>query len=429
MNQIKLALQLDQLIQSGPTIFVKLEPEIVDFTRNGSFDLICWSKSHELRTEINTDNILEVFSVIKTALFEDKGLSVIGWNLKNLFTFILANTGGDLDFESKLLDLKLGECFIGIRERPPANFSEVVKRLRRLLEDSSWSKFKSIHQKVYLPLFSRVIPQIEVEGVFHAEKRQILFPYYEIEGQTGGRLSTQLAYEHCFNPHSLSQEERCKLHPKGYGLSFLWFDYHSHEVCVLAWLSQDMKLLELVSEEGDFYRKLYTHLMDEECDTDDKRSFCKDYLFLPVVYGQGVDTLSERASVSIEEAERLIAGLKAKFRTLFTWIENHKADNGVYVDYIGRKRQFGEGEEYKYRNFIIQSPGAIFCLEKLVNLHDKLNEYGKIVAHIHDGYVVRSEDKHVEMVKSICLKVLESESGLFPGMKLRTNCKISKTLA
>lgn len=429
MNQIKLAIQLDQIIQSGPTIFIKLEPEIVDFTRNSSFDLICWSKSQEFKIEINADNVLEIFSIIKTALFEDKKLSIIGWNLKNLFTFILANTGGSLDFESKLLDLKLGECFIGVRERAPASFSEMVKRLKRLVEDSSWAKFKSVHHKIYLPLYSRVIPQIETEGVFHTEKRQILFPYYEIEGQTGGRLSTQLAYENCFNPHSLSDEERSKLQPKGNGLSFLCFDYHFHEVCILAWLSQDTMLLELVSGEGDFYNKLYTQLFDEECDMYSKRAFCKNCLFLPVVYGQGIETLSERASITIEEAGRLIASLKAKFKILFAWIENHKADNSVYVDYIGRKRSFAEGESYKYRNFIIQSPGAIFCLEKLVQLHDELGDYGKIVAHIHDGYVVRSDDKQLETVKSICLKVLEGESIIFPGLKLKTNCKISKTLA
>jgi DNA polymerase I-like protein with 3'-5' exonuclease and polymerase domains len=429
MNQIQVALELDQLIQAGPTIFIKLEPEVVDFTRNASFDLVCLSKANEFRIQIDNENVIEVISLIKTALFEDKKINIIGWNLKNLFTYVLVNTGGDLEFECKILDLKLAECFVGIREKCPANFSEVVVRLKRLFADSSWVKAKVIHQRVYLPLLSRVIPDIEAEGVFDANKRQILFPYYEIEGQTGGRLSTQLAYENCFNPHSLSEEERSKLHPKGNGLSFLWFDYHFHEVCILAWLSQDTMLLELVSGEGDFYRKLYTYLLNEECDTDDKRAFCKDYLFLPVIYGQGIETLSERASVTIEEAGRLIASLKAKFKTLFAWIENHEADNSVYVDYIGRKRSFAEGEFYKYRNFIIQSPGAIFCLEKLVRLHDELGGYGKIVAHIHDAYVVRSDDKQLETVKSICLKVLEGESIIFPGLKLKTNCKISKTLA
>lgn len=429
MNQIQVALQLDQVVQSGPTIFMKMEPEVVDFTHNGSFHLICWSKIHEFKIEVTPDNLIEIFSIIKTALLEDKKISIIGWNLKNLFTYIMANAGVNLEYESSLLDLKLGECFVGIRERAPTTFTEVIKRLKRLFADSSWPKFKVVYQKVYLPLLTKVIPAIETEGVFETEKRQILFPYYEIEGQVGGRLSTQLAYERCFNPHSLSEEERGKIQPKGNGLSFLIFDYHFHEVCILAWLSQDEVLLNLVAEDGDFYRNLYTKISGNACDSDLKRSFCKDCLFLPIVYGQSAKTLAERANIDVAVAEKLTGRLKDLFKKLFTWIDNQSPVDGVYIDYIGRKRRFAEGEEYKYRNFIIQSPGAIFCLEKLVRLHNDLENYGRNVAHIHDGYVVRCDDKQVETVRLICLKALESESELFPGLKLSTKCKISKTLA
>lgn len=430
MNQVQLAFQLDQLIQAGPTVFIRLEPEILDFTQNNfSFKVIFLSKLNECEIEVNDENLMENLTLIRTALFENKKLSIIGWNLKNLFTYVLSKTGSDLEFESKLLDLRLAECFIGIREKPPINFGEVTLRLKRLLADSSWLKFKSVYQKVYLPLLSRVIPKIEIEGVFNTEKRQILFPYYEIEGQVGGRLACQLAYKSSFNPHSLSAEEKLKLRPKGNGLVFLCFDYHFHEVCILAWLSQDEVLGKLISEDGDFYKKLYTQITGAECNSDVKRSFCKDCLFLPVIYGQSAKTLAERANTSVVTAEKLIFRLKSIFSKLFTWVENHTGENNVYVDYIGRKRQFLDGEEYKYRNFIIQSPGAIFCLEKLVYLHSVLRDYGRIVAHIHDGYIVRSSEKQVEMVRSICLQVLEGESILFPGLKLRINCKISKTLA
>lgn len=430
MNQIQLACQLDQLIQAGPTVFVKMEPEILDFTQNDfSFKLIFLSKLNECEIKINDENLMENLALVKTALLENKKLSVIGWNLKNLFTYVLSKTGGELEFESKLLDLRLAECFIGVREKAPGKFVEVTFRLKRLLADSSWEKFKSIYQKVYLPLLSRVIPKIEIEGVFNTAKRQILFSYYEIEGQVGGRLACQLAYKNCFNPHSLSAEEKLELQPKGNNLVFLCFDYHFHEVCILAWLSQDEVLGKLISEDGDFYKKLYTQITGGECNSDIKRSFCKDYLFLPVIYGQSAKTLAERANTSVATAEKLIFRLKSIFSRLFTWVENHTGENNVYVDYIGRKRKFLDGEEYKYRNFIIQSPGAIFCLEKLVYLHNALRDYGRVVAHIHDGYIVRSSEEQVEMVRSRCLQVLEGESILFPGLKLRTNCKISKTLA
>jgi DNA polymerase I-like protein with 3'-5' exonuclease and polymerase domains len=419
MNEIQLACKLDQIVQSGPNIFIKLNPEIVDFTLiSPSFNLVFLTKDSEFTIEINDENFMEVLSLVKTALFENQSLLIIGWNLKNLFTYILSKTNDNLNFESKLLDLKLAEGFIGIKERAPSKFLDVVKRLKIIFADSSWTKFKSIYQKIYQPLMMTVIPKIEIEGVFDKEKRQILFPYYEIEGQKGGRLACQLAYQNCFNPHSLSEEEKLNLQPKGNDLSFLYFDYRFFEVCVLAWLSNDEALSGLLLEEDDFYKKLYLKLTGNECDTDAKRSFCKDYLFLPIIYGQSAKTLSDRAKIDIVVADKLIGRVQRMFPKLFDWVENYKIENSVCVDYIGRKRQLTIGEEYKYRNFIVQSPGAIFCLDKLVSLSDSLGHYGGVVASIHDGYVVRCDEKQTEIVKSICLKILETESDLFPGLKL-----------
>lgn len=430
MNEVQLAYKLDQIVQSGPNIFVKLNPEIVDFTLiSPTFNLVFVTKEVDFSIEINNENFVDVLSMIKTALFENRSLVIIGWNLKNLFTYFLSKTNDNLEFESKLLDLKLAECFIGIRERPPSKFEDVIKRLKIVFADSSWSKFKNIFQKVYQSLMMTVIPKIEIEGVFDNEKRQILFPYYEIEGQVGGRLACQIAYENCFNPHSLSDEDKSKLQPKGTGLTFLCFDYSFYEVCVLAWLSGDEALGQMVFGDGDFYKKLYAQLTGTECDTDVKRSFCKDYLFLPIIYGQSAKTLSERAKINIALADKLISRLQAMFSQLFEWVENYPIENNVCVDYIGRKRQLAIGEEYKYRNFIVQSPGAIFCLDKLVNLSNALGNYGSVVASIHDGYVVRCDEKQAEIVRSISMKVLESESILFPGLKLKVNYKISKTLS
>lgn len=429
MNEVQLACKLDQIVQSGPNVFVKLNPEIVDFTLiSPSFTLIFSTKEVDFPIEINDENFMEILSLVKTA-FENKNLVIIGWNLKNLFTYVLSKTGDNLEFESRLLDLKLAEAFIGIRERAPSKFEDAIRRLKIVFADSSWTKFKSVYQKVYQPLITNVIPKIEIEGVFDKEKRQILFPYYEIEGQVGGRLACQIAYENCFNPHSLSDEDKSKLQPKGNDLTFLCFDYSFYEVCILAWLSNDEVLGNMVFDEGDFYKKLYAQLTGSECDTDAKRSFCKDYLFLPIIYGQSAKTLAERAKISMMMAEKLIDRLQKMFSKLFDWVENYPIENNVCVDYIGRKRQLAIGEEYKYRNFIVQSPGAIFCLDKLVSLSNGLNHYGGVVASIHDGYVVRCKEDQSEIVKCICLKILEAESSFFPGLKLKANYKISKTLS
>lgn len=429
MTQVQLAVKLDQLIEAGPNIFLKTSPETIDFTKQVSFDLIFKTKTFDFEIEVNDDNFLEVLALVRTAIFENSKLFIIAWNIKPLFTYVLFKTNDYLEAPGKLLDLKLAECFIGIRDRSPGTFAEMLGRLKAVINDSSWNKLKKIFQKIYLPLTTKVIPKIEIEGVFNTGQKRLVFPFYEIEGQSGGRLACQMAYDSCFNPHSLSDEEKAKLQPKVHGATFLCFDYHFHEVCVLAWLSRDEWLQELVSGDGDFYRKLYKEITGASCETDAKRSFCKDYLFLPVIYGQSAKTLADRAKINISVAEKLIYKLHNIFPTLFNWLEDYKLENGVCTDFVGRKRKFSEGEEYKYRNFLVQSPGAIFALDKLVELHNSLGDYSNIVAHIHDGYVIRCAETNSEMVCMMASKILESESDLFPGLKLRSNCKISKTLS
>src|SRR5581483_9860366 len=142
MTQVQLAMQLNQLIQAGPNIFLKLNPEIIDFTHKVEFNLIFLAKSFELQIEIDEINYIEILTLVKTALFEENDLFIIGWNIKNLFTYLLAKTGSDFVITNKLLDLKLAESFIGIRERSPSTFSEVLNRLKLIFQDSSWDKFK-----------------------------------------------------------------------------------------------------------------------------------------------------------------------------------------------------------------------------------------------------------------------------------------------
>ncbi len=428
MNEIQLAVQLDQLIQAGPIVFLRMDPEIVDFTKGDFSTTIKVSgKTDTVEIKIDRENFLQTITFLKTAILESD-ITVIGWNLKNLFSAVLAFTGSSLEFESKLLDLRLGEAFVGIREKRPSEFNEALARLKALASNSSWNQFKKLYQKIYLPLLARVIPRIEVEGVFDSSQRKILYPYYEIEGSRNGRMICHLAYENAFNPHSLMPEQRPHLQPKENELTFLWFDYHFHEVCMLAWLSKDRRLLEILSTDEDVYLATYKLLTGQDGD-EKARSLCKDCLFLPTVYGQSAHTLSERTNLPLETCEKLAARLRKVFSGVFDWVENYSGDNLVYTDYVGRKREFTKELEYKYRNFIIQSPGAMFALEKLVHLYNDLGDYGRLVAHIHDGYVVACSEKQTESVKTICLKSLNSESQLFEGLKIKANCKISKTLA
>lgn len=427
MNLITLAVKLESLLQAGSYVFINLEPAIVDFTRKDiSFKIRILTELGEMSLDIKGDS-LEMFEFVKTAIFNNKEIMIIGWDLKNLFSTVLFKTGVQYEIESKFLDLKIAECFMGIRGKPPVEFMELKNRLKIVFSDSSWSKFKEIYQKIYLPLILEVLPAIECEGMFDSKERRLLYPYYEIEGQLNGRLSCSLAYQDCINPHSMSQEQKAVLLPKGRDCSFLSFDFNSMEVCALAWLSGDEVLKAMVNGEEDFYRALFKLLSNSPCDTDDKRSFCKK-IFLPVFYGESASALSKSLNLSVDTAYKIIGKLKVIFPTVFAWADEYAHEDGC-VDYYGRKRRFSAEESYKYRNFIIQSPASIICLDRLVRLHRNLGSYGKLVAHIHDGYIVKVSNSYIEIVKSLCLDSLQSESLICPDLNLRANFKYGKTLS
>jgi hypothetical protein len=422
MNLIALAVKLESIIQAKAYVFVSLEPEIIDFTQSDfSYKFKIISEAGNLSIEVKPDEMFEITAFVKTAIFNNKEIMIIGWDLKPLFSAMLSKTGTPFEIESKFLDLKVAECFIGIRENPPTEFEEMKARVKRVFTDSSWPKLKSIYQQIYMPLITEVLPSIECEGFFNKQERRMLYPCYDVVGTANGRMSCHLAYENSINPHSMSEELKSVLLPRGRDYTFLNFDFNSMEVCTLAWLCDDERLKSLTGSEMDFYKSLFQLLTGGECDTDGKRNFCKK-IFLPLFYGESAKELAKSLNFSIETAYKVIGKLKELFPKVFSWADEYPHENGC-LDYYGRKRVFSSDESYKYRNFIIQSPAALICLDRLVRLHRNLGHYGKLVAHIHDGYIVKVENKYIEIVKSLCIDSLQSESTICPNLNLRTNFK------
>jgi hypothetical protein len=428
MNQIQLAIKIDQVIQSGPNFFMKIDPEVIDFTKNEFiFRLEVMSKSDRLDLILDKDNYLEFLVLIGTAFAELKNPTIVCWNIKGLFTFILAKTGMDWVLNGRIVDLKIAESFVGLKDKPPMDFMEAMARIKKVVSDSSWAGFKNLYQKLYLPLITRVIPYIETASIVDFVERKVLFSFYEIEGQVNGRLACQVPYDNYFNPHSLSEAQKANLKCRDSDLTFMNFDYCHMEICMLAWLSRDERLNELVLEE-DFYKSLFKLITGSECDTDNKRSFCKK-LFLPFVYGQSARSLSEELNISLQNIEAALVKVRRLFPRVFEWVETYPSKDRIYEDYFTRRRSFSPSNEYKYRGFIVQAPSAMFCLEKLVRLHEAVNGHARIIMSVHDGYILQASAKQIETVKSMCLKVLESESSICPGLKVNTDCKISKVLS
>jgi DNA polymerase I-like protein with 3'-5' exonuclease and polymerase domains len=102
--------------------------------------------------------------------------------------------------------------------------------------------------------------------------------------------------------------------------------------------------------------------------------------------------------------------------------------NGCVKDYFSRVRYF-ENNYYKARNFVVQSPAALLCLEKLVRLHQKINkEEAKIVFSVHDGYGITASKANALTLYPQIKSVLESKSSFLPNCNLEVSFKIGKRL-
>lgn len=354
---------------------------------------------------------------------------VISWGIKDFISYILAKTGQMLKFGT-ILDLKILESYLGTKEQldPPETFVEAQNRLKVIIGNKHWEDLKPIYSRIYLPLITRVVPEIESIGVINRRRQKRVHAHYDIAGQINGRMRCSEILKESFNPHSITRTERPVLSPPSPDDVFLCLDYKHMEVSVLQWLSSDPLLGQILDSGVDCYRGIWQQLTSLEC-TDQTRNACKS-LFLPVVFGMGAGTLSKRLDIGLNVAERLISRIYVKFETAIQWIKRQVelVKNDIATDVFYRHRKVSKNEQYKIRNFVIQSPAALFCLSKLVKLHKELEGKARIGFHVHDEYVLYARKHDRRRLAKLAIEVLESESSLFPGMKLSVSCKIGENL-
>jgi hypothetical protein len=429
MKPIQVAISLRRLLETGRSFYMKCEPEILDFTSSeGNGELVIFSKDEEFRLPLHPKVLVEYLGLLCAAFFHDKDISIICWNIKNLVSYIKHHTKGLLQPECKVMDLKVIEGFLGVKKQAPASLVESLERLRAVFVDDSWPQAKRIYQKVHAPLIFDVIPSLETQGLYDKESRKALYSYYEIEGQANGRLCNHKTFRNCFVPHSMTPEERNRLRPRGTDEVFVYFDYRHMEVRMLQWLSQDDRLAQILDLDEDLYRVVFKLVSGTTCDTDKKRELCKNFL-IGIIYGQSARSLSQTHEISLMTAEAIVGRIYSLFPKALNWIQAAQ-DGAIEMvrDALGRKRFF-EDRQHRVRNFVVQAPASLVCLEKLIQLHNGLKGSARLACHIHDGYIACVNRGSVRMVASLAKDVLESDSELCPGLKLKSSCKVGASLA
>ena len=430
MNLYDLALQLSDLLENNKTVFMRTEPEVPDFTIKSAFKLIIFSSNKNIDVEVTAENLVAIAAQLDCTIFNKEFVDrLYAWNFKSIATYFHFLCQRYLIPTANIIDLHIIENFLGIKKNRPENLLEAVNRAKEAVLNKGWLK---LYKPLYLPLALKVLPSIETKPLLNECVKSLQFPYYEIEGQTNGRMNCLKKYSKCYIPHRIGPDDRNNLKPRGYGYRFLAADFRHCEVTVLQWLTGDSKLKDLLESGQDLHVGIYQELTGDACDTDKKREISKS-IFLPVMYGCGPSSLSKQCNLPEDVCKDLILRIRSKFKIAWDWMmlkQNEAKSKGEIRDYFDRPRKFAEKECYLARNFAVQGVAATVCQEKLVDLFGALTEPSKayIAYSVHDGFGIVTQTQAARDSYKTVKSVLETESKFCSGLKMKVVIKFGAKL-
>lgn len=422
---------IDQISNySGQYVYIRFNSDVLDFTDNQTEVVsLFFQNGKEITFDLSLDNFHYLISLLKVSVFS-KGMKVITWDWKIFASYIFNKTNKDYLVGGSIIDLKIIESHFGIRKKAPSSINESLLRLKNIFSQGYWKKIENIYKKIYLNLSCYAIPNLENSGVIDTDKEKCVYAYYEINGQENGRLRCYGAFKNNFVPHCMSYESKKFIKPAFIDDFFVSFDFKAMEVFVLSWLSKDPLLEEVCSLSKDVYLSLYEKIFEKKAYAKSERNYLKK-LFLPVIYGQSAYSLSKMCDIPKNEALLIIDRINSLFSVAKRWVDHNQQrfkEIGFAEDHFCRRRFIEEDKDYLVRNFCIQSPAALVCQEKLIDLFFALKNKTKIAFMVHDSYIVYANKENFKDVLSNSKDILLCESNLCPGLKLKVNCQVGKNL-
>lgn len=409
-----------KLLSGQKVVFVTTEPGLPDFSAHGASRVVVSTLAGTTEIPIDRENISDIWGLLVASVFSGEYI-VLSWGLHSLLSYARFYTKTAFEPPDRLYDLKAIEKFMGVHKGVPKNCEEAIARQKAMAVDKAWVP---IWKQVYHPLITKVLPDMETVGLIHVPTRSAVYTHYEVEYQKQGRMDT-LSPAKGFRAHGLGKSPDYR--PRGEDVEFILLDYMAMEVHVLQYLSKCPVLGEIINSGEDVYRGIFRAVTGKACVGDDARSMVKNS-FLPVVYGMGASALAERLKKDLNFANNIINRYCTAFPEAFGYIRGAVPSTATIVrDYFGRPRPT-EANDYLVRNFVIQAPSSTICLERLVALHEAISGKAKLAMHIHDGYAIVSHKAGSSDVYMTCKSVLESESSLCPGLKLKADGKVGPSL-
>lgn len=418
---------LFEFVKEEKVLFCSWDPETVDSTSFSKLQIklkFVTLSNKSIAVTINSNNALLFLKIIeKTSRIHS--IPFLGHEWKTLFTFFKRVTGKALCLQN-VFDLAWYEsykCKTTCRE----NKTLAIRYFSELANDK---ELLTIYKKIYQPLITSVLPAIESCGLINENIGQRVFPNYHVEGQENGRLSCTCSFKRCYNPHSLGEEQKSFLQLPSKDQRFIQFDFKNMEVVVLAHLADDKNLLEIIDKnENSVYENLFYEITGIK-GIENAKNFGKK-MFLPVIYGQTDGGLARSLDISQEQASIFIQKARNKFSQSFSYVEDMQqaaSKNERVIDLFGRMRNIKKEESIKARNFSVQSPAALLCLESLIHLHESCGQLYEIAFHVHDGYCIFGYNKNIQEAYFHAKNSLLKTSQFLKNAKFNVSVKVGYNL-
>ena len=267
-----------------------------------------------------------------------------------------------------------------------------------------------------------ILSRMDSNNVIHCE--------FKLHGTETGRLSS--ANPNMQNiPRNSTIKKIFKAH-EGYEL--LCLDYSQAELRVLAYISQDDKLMETYIAGRDLHTEMQKHLFGDKFDphNKDQRVIAKTINF-GIPYGRTAGGMSKTLGMSLAEAKDYLNKWFAGAPKVLDFIaQQHKmalADpQEVYYTPFGRCRKYFITSDNIYHvqnqavNFPISSTANDLTIHSLVQIADWLKEKkfdAYLVNTVHDSIIIEVRHKDAKEIAEYCQQVMANTP-----KKYLTNCKV-----
>lgn len=384
--------------------FVSKSIHTINFQSSNSTEV------YSLRCPIRKKDNANFLRIVRKVIFEIKDRTVITYNLKDFLNFIPGSINVS---SSKIYDVQLLESILRVNIDDIPQCRDLMSRLKLVISKLNQTQIK-LYDIILLPsafLYSK----IEKSGL-PTQYDTKLYSYYNLNGTVSGRL-TNCSFDSIrfINPLNISKDRREIIQaPSGYKL--ITADYNAMEMRVLAYITQEPKLLEIFEhEEEDIYRTIGKDIFQIENVDNKIRQTIKDMCFL-VIYGGTEFGFAKRQNCSVQEASIMIRKFFDIFPTIEEWsLQTQIAlcEHGSVESIFGRKRfvdikEDGNSALRQGQNFLIQSPANDITMSVMQELDDNILEGSRILIHLHDSITILTPESKVEGNKKIIYDVMKS---------------------